>query len=179
MLSALGFKLDEGIVKRLEKIKKFSSQAKGSIELIIDYLLMKRALLSSKVKLSNKKYNRNELTILLNPSISQNEEEILPPEEDYDFLMVDEEARVTLSRKIYDMCNKIGNISKIIKKGYGDMLDYIEFSLEHDELEHYKEHLQINGKKDLIIYERLVFLRLCREEISGNIKKSIQLMDMI
>ena len=46
MLATLGFKLNEGVTQRLEKIEVYCAKAKSSLELIIDYLMMKRALLS-------------------------------------------------------------------------------------------------------------------------------------
>jgi|JI6StandDraft_1071083.scaffolds.fasta_scaffold344359_2 hypothetical protein len=55
MLATLGFKLNEGVIQRLEKIEGYCTKAKGSLELIIDYLMMKRALLSQKLKFKDPK----------------------------------------------------------------------------------------------------------------------------
>jgi hypothetical protein len=67
MLGTLGFKLDEGIITRMEKIDKFSNQAKGSLELIIDYLLMKRSLLGEKVKKPLISQQKNDIKSLIDP----------------------------------------------------------------------------------------------------------------
>ena len=113
MLGTLGFKLDEGVIKRLNKIQRFSNQAKGSVELIIDYLLMKRSLLSHKVKSSEEDSTLNEIRTFLQPGESEGGR-VVSREDDYALLMVDEEAKKTLTRKIYDMCHKVSNICKII-----------------------------------------------------------------
>jgi hypothetical protein len=113
MLGTLGFKLDEGVIKRLNKIQRFSNQAKGSVELIIDYLLMKRSLLSHKVKSSEEDSTLNEIRTFLQPGEPERGR-VVSREDDYALLMVDEEAKKTLTRKIYDMCHKVSNICKII-----------------------------------------------------------------
>lgn len=72
---------------------------------------MKRSLLSHKVKHSQDKDHTNDIRLLMDPVQTDS---VLSPEEDYSLLLVDHEARVTLSRKIYDMCHKVSNICTII-----------------------------------------------------------------
>ena len=111
MLATLGFKLNEGVVQRLEKIEGYCNKAKGSLELVIDYLMMKRALLNPRLKLKDSKIAQNQIASFMEPEKQKRENDLA---DEYDLVVVDKKANDLLTLKIYEICFKVKAICKII-----------------------------------------------------------------
>ena len=130
MLRELNFKLDTGIKDRLNKITKWSSKIKNSLELSIDYFLMKR--LTIKKSLKNK--------------------------EDQKYEQLDKKAIETIHIKLFDLRDKILNLIEVIENGFSDIKSYINFHLKHDNIDQLKKNFALKSKEDFEILEKLVFL---------------------